>query len=254
MNIHHIQTRASPSAKMNSISEVNVGWGERKVSAALGGVLLMRGLRRGLFRGAASTLVGGALLYRGISGRCRLYQAFDISTARPKASHTADALKVERYITIGKPADELYRLWREPQILSRIMGPFAKVTAINENRQHWVVRSPSGHSVEWDAQIMEEQPGELLRWESLAGAELPNEGSVHFRPAPAAWGTEVALRLRFHPPGGALGASAMRLLGVVPRTMVTQALRRFKSLVETGEIPTLEHNPSARTDASANVF
>jgi uncharacterized membrane protein len=98
----------------------------------------------------------------------------------------------------------------------------------------------------WDAQITEERPGELLRWSSLGDAELPNEGTVRFAPAPAEWGTEVSLHLRFGPPGGALGRAAANLLPVIPRMAVDKALRRFKSLAETGEIPRLERNATAR--------
>jgi len=103
--------------------------------------------------------------------------------------------------------------------------------------------------MEWDTQIVEDRHGKLLRWESLEGAPLPNEGTVRFSPAPGDWGTEAMLCLRFDPPGGPLGNRAVKRLNIVPRVLADKILRRFKSLAETGEIPTLAYNPSARTGA-----
>ncbi len=231
----------------------NVNRLERTASVLLGGALLIRGLTRPSLAGAGLAVIGGGLLNRGITGRSYLYKVLGTSTATGDARHAAgvpaDAPQVERTITIGKPADELYRFWREPRNLSRIMGHFAEVTAASEDRTHWLVHGPLGRSVEWDAQVVEDRPGEFLRWESLEEAKLRNEGSVSLRPAPGDWGTEVTLRFRFDPPGGAIGKAALKRLGAVPGTLAGRALRRLKSLVETGEIPTTERNPSARSGA-----
>jgi uncharacterized membrane protein len=150
----------------------------------------------------------------------------------------------ERSITIGRSADELYRLWRDPRNLSQIMGHIGAVSAQSAERTHWSVHAPVGRNIEWDTEIVEDRPGELLRWQSLADADVPNEGALRFRAAPRDWGVEVTLRVSFDPPGGALGKAA--LLGDLPETLVGKALRRFKSLAETGEIPTIEHQPAAR--------
>jgi uncharacterized membrane protein len=232
------------------MAPVNVNQLERGASALLGGALLIFSLKRRSPAGAVLTLAAGELLYRGISGHCHLYQILGLSTTDGRqwqeAGAPADAMQVERSITIGKPADQLYRIWREPGNLSQIMGHFAEVTAVSENHMHWLVRGPLGQSRQWDVQVVEDHPGELLHWESLEGAELPNEGTVRFHPAPSDWGTEVTLRLRFRVPGGAIGAAAVKLLPVAPSLLVSKALRRFKSLVETGEIPTTERQPAAR--------
>jgi uncharacterized membrane protein len=234
-----------------SALSINVNDKERTISAVLGALLLARGLRRGsLLR----LLVGGGLLYRGLKGHSYIYEQLDINTAggptygyaRHKLGASAESPDVTRAVTIGKPANELYRFWRDPGNLTRIMGHFAEVSEAGEDRQHWKVQSPTGQSLEWDARIVNDQPGNSLSWESLPGAELPNQGSVHFHPAPGGRGTEVKLHLRFDPPGGAIGEAAMKRLSAAPSVLVDKALYRFKSLVETGEIPTLEHNPSAR--------
>ncbi len=191
--------------------------------------------------GIALALIGGWLWYR--TSNNHRFDRSTTSDTRHAAGAPADAMEIERSITIGESPDELYRFCRDPQRLSHIVGHVAEVTAVDENRQHWDVPLPLGR-LGWDAQIVEERP-EVLRWESLAGAEVPNEGSVHFRPAPGNRGTEVTLRFRCDPPGGLLGDTAMKLLNIGPGLAGT-ALRRFKSLVETDEIPTLERNPSAR--------
>jgi uncharacterized membrane protein len=138
---------------------------------------------------------------------------------------------VDRTITIGKPADELYRCWRQEQNLPRIMGHFAEVTASGEGRTRGTVRGPLGRRLARDARVVEDQSGEILRWESVAGSDLSNEGVLSFRPAPGDRGTEVTLDIRFDPPGGVLGVTAMKILGFAPNTIAERALRRFKSLV-----------------------
>lgn len=185
--------------------------------------------------GAALALVAGGLLYHNVKGR------------RDGAT-PSDTREVERSITIGASADELYRAWRDPSNLSRIMGDMAEVIAAGADRTHWTAHGPLGRRLEWDTRVVEERPGEMLRWESLDGATLPNSGELRFRPAPGNRGTEAALRVRFDPPGGALGSAVAARLGIVPDLLADKALRRFKSLIETGEIPTLAHNPSARDE------
>jgi uncharacterized membrane protein len=157
--------------------------------------------------------------------------------------------EVERSITIGKTADELYRRWCEPTTLPQIMAGLATVHASGDGRMHWKVEGPLGQTYEWDAETVDDRPGEGIGWRSLAGASIPNEGSVRFRAAPADRGTVATLRFRFDPPGGALGDAAVKVLGTTPVNVAAdRTLRRFKNLVETGEIPTTERQPAARAD------
>ncbi|HEX4207099.1 MAG TPA: SRPBCC family protein [Ktedonobacteraceae bacterium] len=232
-------------------AKVNVNQVERIVSAVLGGVLVTRSLTRRWLGGVAMAVGGGALLYRGISGHSYLYQTLGVNTATGRKQYGTRAVNgatdVERAITIEKPANDLYRFWRDPQNLAQIMGDFVEVTKVSEDRMHWRLRSPFAQNVEWDTQIVEDHPGELLRWKSLDGTALSGEGSVSFHPAPQDWGTEVTLHLHYDRPGGALGGNMIaKRLGIVPGIFAEKVLRRFKSLIETGEIPTLEHNPAAR--------
>jgi uncharacterized membrane protein len=232
------------------------GAAERVASSVLGGALLALGLRRRSLGGTAMALASGGLLYRSITGRGPVLPMpgtrAPARLGRREAAARAEARAVERSITVGRPAEALYRLWRAPENLSRIMAHFAEVTATGDGRTHWRVHGPLGRTLEWDSQLVEDHPGESLRWESVGRAELPSEGSVRFRPAPGDWGTEVTLSTRFRPPGGALGQALSERLHIVPRMLVGRALRRFKSLAETGEIPTVARNPSARRGAETD--
>ena len=158
--------------------------------------------------------------------------------------------EVERSITIGKPAEELYQRWRDPATVPRVAAFFATVSPASDgNRARWRVEGLLGRSHEGEVEIVDDRPGEHIGWRSLPGSDVPNEGSIHFRPAQGGRGTVATLRVRFDPPGGALGEAGMKLLGaLVPATVADKVLHRFKSLVETGEIPTTEHQPAARAD------
>ncbi len=227
-------------------TNVNIPLTERRISTVLGGLLLLGSLPR---RSLGGITLASALLYRGVSGHSYLYQLLGAKSTSENghvATNDADeVLEVERSITIGKSANELSRLLHEPQAIARIMGDFAEVSQVSNNRMRWVIRGPLEQRVEWETQVVEDRPGEVLRWKSLDGAVLPNENALRFRPAPDNRGTEVTLRLNFDLPGGALGTSVARRLKIVPRLAAEKALRHFKSLAEAGEIPTLKHNPAA---------
>ena len=156
--------------------------------------------------------------------------------------------ETERSIEIGKTADELRHHWLDPRTLPRVMAGFATVRAIGAGRVHWKIEGPLGRTYEWDTEAVN-RPGEGVGWRSLPGAQIPNEGSVRFRPAPADRGSVATLHFRFDPPGGLLGEATAKLLaGKGLGLAVDGVLRRFKSLVETGEIPTTERQPAARAD------
>ena len=159
--------------------------------------------------------------------------------------------EIERSVTIGKSADELYRLWRAPETLPQLMQQFVQITPTSATRARWKINAPLGQSIEWDAELTDDRAGEFVGWKAADGAPISNEGSIEFRPAPGDRGTVATLRLRFAPPGGAIGTAAANLFDFVPEKIAAQALRSFRSLAETGEIPTLVKNPSARGKGDA---
>lgn len=229
---------------------------ERRASTLLGGALLLHSFtRRSLALG--EMVLAGTLLYRGISGHSMLYQTLGVNTAEllngQRSGQAAETPEFKSSITVEKPVDELYRFWQDPQNLSLVMEDNTQVTPTASGHMHWIVEGPLNRSIEWDTQVVEERPNELIRWRSVPGATIPSEGWVRFRPAPRDWGTEVTLGFSFDVPGGALGNKAGQLLGFVPRILVEQVLRRFKSLAETGEFPTLKRNPAARPMSHAQA-
>lgn len=221
-------------------------------SALLAGTLMSLGLRRRSLGGTVVALASGALLYKGIQSRRHTpslpARAKGHAPPSDEASR-AHATEVERTLTVGRPAEELYRLWREPDTLGRIMGHFADVKSMSADDWHWKFHGPLGRELEWDSRVVEDRAPEFLRWEAAASSTLESQGWVRFRPAPGNWGTEVTLHLSFSPPGGALAEAVMKRLRGIPALQTLKALRRFKSLAETGEIPTLHHNPTARASA-----
>lgn len=217
---------------------------ERVGSVTLGGALLFRSVKH---PSAGKAVLALDLLYQGLSGHSFLYQALGVSTTNGNKQQ-AGVLEVERTITIGKPANEIYQTWRSPQKLALIMGDIAEVKEESQERTHWKMRVWPGRCIEWDTSIQEDRPGEFLSWKSVESAQVPNEGSIRFRPAPGEKGTEVTLRFRFDLPAGVLGNIMATRLSFLPRMATKQILRRLKSLMEAGEIPTLAHNPSARPD------
>jgi uncharacterized membrane protein len=238
----------APPGAVARRDRVNVSELERAASAVLGGVLIAEFLGRRRSAGApALALIGAELVRRGVTGHCVAYQALGVGTARDGAARAGAA--VQRSITIGRPAEELHRLWREPATVGHVFGAAAQVTSTGPDRMRWVVQGPGGRQAEWDTQTVEDRPGEVLRWASLPGAAVPNEGAVRFRPAPNDLGTEVTLALRFDPPSAGLGSALGALFGGAPgKLLATKVLHRFKSLAETGEVPTLTRQPAARND------
>jgi uncharacterized membrane protein len=223
------------------LGAVNVGPGERLASTIVGLGLLSL-LRRHSLASQALALAGAPLMYRGITGHCHAYQALGVQGAREVMGHRAAAepVRVERSITIGKSARELYEYWLAPGNLARIMAHFAEITPAPDNGLHWRVRLPTGRAIEWDGETDEAREGEYIHWRTRPNASLPNHGSLTFRPAPRDLGTEATLRMSFDT-GAPLGPGLSKLIGSVPNLLAERALARFKSLVETGEIPTNQH-------------
>lgn len=139
-------------------------------------------------------------------------------------------------VTVNKPQDEVFAFWRKLENLPRFMKHLEAVTTLDSTRSHWVARAPAGTSVEWDAEIVDERAPELLSWRSLPDAVVPNAGTVQFRPALGNRGTEVHVSLEYRIPGGAVGSMFAKLLGEEPEMQVREDLRRFKQVLETGEV------------------
>jgi uncharacterized membrane protein len=228
---------------------VNVGETERVVSALGGGALALVGLSRGNAAGLTAAAIGGALLYRGLTGHCYCYEALGIDTAHDGNAATsvpaARGVKVETAVTIDRPAAELYRFWRDFERLPQVMSHLQSVS-VHGDKSHWVARPGLGVNLEWDAEIINDRPDELVAWRSLQGSAIGTAGSVHFDPAPGGRGTEVRVALKIDPPAGKAGVALARLFGADPRQEIRADLRRFKQLMEAGELPTIAGQSTCR--------
>lgn len=148
---------------------------------------------------------------------------------------------VARSVTINRPRAELYACWRNLSNLPSFMDNVMRIDVLDGDRSHWVVKAPAGKTVEWDARITEHRDGELLAWTSEDGADVPNSGRVEFRDA-GARGTVVTATIAYDPPAGTIGKIVAKLFQREPAIQARRDLRRFKQLMETGEIATAARN------------
>ena len=165
-------------------------------------------------------------------------------TARASRSTSDDhTLRVHAAVTVNRGVAEVYRFWRDFENLPRFMAHLESVRITGEKRSHWVAKAPAGRSVEWDAEILVEEPNALISWRSLGGTHVSNSGSVRFLPAPGGRGTEVAVELEYSPPGGRVAVALARLYGEHPDQQVHDDLRRFKQVIEVGEVVRSDGSP-----------
>lgn len=145
-------------------------------------------------------------------------------------------IPVERVITVWKQPDEVFAFWRNLENLPRFMNHLQSVRDLGNGRSHWVANGPAGRAVEWDAQIIEERANEVIAWRTLDDADVWSTGVVTFAPTPDGAGTEVTVDLRYAPPAGVVGMTVARLFGEEPSQQLREDLRRFKQVMELGEV------------------
>jgi uncharacterized membrane protein len=196
--------------------------------------------------GTALALGGGALIARGVRRSGTKGRNGDIDHSPVASIGHNQGVRVEKTLTINKSAAELYRFWRNFENLPRFMDHVESVQVKDTAHSHWKVKGPAGKSVEWDAAIINDITNELIAWKST-NAEIANAGSVRFRSAPGGRGTEVTVNLEYDPPAGKAGMLVAKLFGEEPTQQVQDDLRRFKQVMEAGEVPTTDGQPTART-------
>src|SRR5262245_8554571 len=214
----------------------NVEDWERVMSIGAGAALLATAVWRRANRSAGIT--GAGLIARGLSGRCPVNAALGRTRRRDdprRALAGQRGLRLEETITIARPVEEVYAFWRDLRNLPRFLRHLERVTVLDDSRSHWVLRGPGGIRLEWDAEIINLIPFELIGWKSLAGADVASAGSVRFR-ALDDQTTEVRVLLQYDPPAGKVGASFAWLAGQAPSTLLGEDLGRMKQWLETGAL------------------
>ncbi len=227
---------------LSNATQKNVSEPERWISVIFGSALAAYGLKMRSLPGLVLSGVGGALIWRGATGHCMVYESMGVSTAGDGDSQVSvpygRGVRVEESVTIDAPPDQIYEFWRNFENLPRFMHNLDSVEVRDEKRSRWVAKGPAGTSVDWEAEIINEIPNELIGWRSVEGSRIDNAGSVHFTSTPANGGTEVRVILRYDPPAGVIGAAVAKFLGEDPATNVQEDLSRLKTLIESGGIAT----------------
>ena len=185
---------------------------------------------------AGVALIGNGLLGRRHDGRL---------SAQAKGVRARRGFHFETAITLECSPQEIYRVWRDLEELPKVLSHLESVREDGGIRSHWVARGPVG-PIEWDAEIVNERENELLAWQSLPGSELATAGSVRLQKAPGGRGTVLRLSLKYDPPGGKLAATIASLFGQGLENDVRDDLRKFKQLMEAGEVATTAGQPTGQ--------
>jgi uncharacterized membrane protein len=172
-------------------------------------------------------------------------------SSHPELQDSAVTVQVKKSITINRSPEELYRFWHEFQNLPSFMNDLESVQITGEKRSHWIAKGPGGKRIEWDAEITEDRPNELIAWYSLEGSQFENSGSVRFERALGKPGTVVRVEINYRPPAGVLGATVAKIFGAEPKQQLHENLHRFRQLMETGEIITTEGQPAGRSESTS---
>jgi uncharacterized membrane protein len=219
----------------------NISETERWVSMSAGLGLTAYGLSRGRGTGWLLAAAGALLFRRGVAGHCHTYDLLGVNTAGTR-SDTRRArggragVHVDERVTINRPVDEVYRFWRDLENLPRFMRHLESVERVTGTLSRWRARGPGGVSVEWNAEIINEVPNQVIGWRSLEGSDVVSAGSVNFDDAGGGRNTRVRVRLQYSPPGGKAGAAVVKLMGQDPATEIRQDLQQLKQLVERGAV------------------
>jgi len=218
----------------------NISNTEAQLSTLGGAALLLLGLTRGKLGGLLTSVIGGSLLYRGMTRHCHLYEAIGKNTAESNPATAVPAqqgVKVERSTVINRSPDDLYSFWRNFENLPRIMPHLCHVEIRDQNRSHWQAKGPLGKVVEWDAELITDRKPDAITWRSLDGGDLSTAGSVHFKDLGGDRGTAVTVSVKYDPPAGKIGATVASLLGYGLKRELEECLNRFKDLMESSQVP-----------------
>jgi uncharacterized membrane protein len=153
-----------------------------------------------------------------------------------RGSRKGGSMELTATTTIRKSPPDVYAFWRDLENLPTFMAHLEQVRTTGDRTSHWSAGAPFGKNVEWDAEIVEETPGEKLVWRSTGDADVPNAGTVRFVPAPDGVSTEVHVVLVYDIPGGAVGKAVAKYFGEEPHQQLDDDLRRLKQVLETGEV------------------
>jgi uncharacterized membrane protein len=225
----------SPNAHDGNRSFDLLRWG----SVIGGGALALLGLSRRSKSGFALAAAGGLLAYRGAT-----------------LEAAGQDFHAESSFVISCSPQQAYQFWRNFENLPRFMRNLQSVKVTDDRHSEWRALGRLGIDIEWTAEIVEERDNEWIVWRSLEGSDIDCRGSVHFREAVGKRGTIVTAAMQYRPPAGAVGKTVALMLGKDPQFMLREDLRRFKALMEAGEVPNIEgqsHGPRSVLDKTIHA-
>jgi uncharacterized membrane protein len=209
---------------------INLNWPERYTSIVAGVKLGLSGFKKIFSSPFTSVLkigAGGYLLNRGITGHCELY------TQIGKLSRKAVNVNIRTAFSVNKPRHEVYAFWRKLDNLPLFMNHLERVDVLDSQRSHWVLKLPTGVAkVSWDAEIVMDEPGEMIGWSSLPGSIIDNAGKVRFRDSFDEQGTLVDIVISYQPPAGGIGAGLAHILNPMFKNMVDNDVQNFKQYMD----------------------
>lgn len=238
-------TAAIPYTKWN-----NVGPVERALSIFAAGFLTQRSFKTKGVTSLALCLGASELLRRGVTGHCyvRDWAIGEAgSTSQPVMAYQAGEI-IEDVVTVRRSPEVLYSFWRKLSNLPQFMHRVEAVKEIDSVRSHWMVTGPAGYRLEWEAEVFQDQPNELIAWRTVGNADVVSAGSVTFKPVGGNRGTEVRVKLQYDPPGGKAVSTLARLLGNAPAFEVRRDLMQFRQLMECTEMISTEGQSSGREE------
>ncbi|WP_110650195.1 hypothetical protein [Salinicola peritrichatus] len=213
---------------------------ERWISLCGGLWGMGRGLKKGGIGGWGQAIVSGMLLYRAVKGECRIKGALVESPHEKQVARQQNwraARAVSHSVTVAKPRSELYRFWRTPENLTTFLVPSMNVEIIDDHTSRWTLdQTPSMSGV--TVRVVEEREGEYIAWVAESETLPPFSGWIRFREAPGKLGTEIQGYVTYEPPKGRLGYVIDKWSRGGASQLLNENLRRFKQLVETGEVTT----------------
>jgi uncharacterized membrane protein len=172
-----------------------------------------------------------------------------IATLRQRRAQEAGSVSeayLQNTVVVNKTPQECYDFWRDLRNISKFSSLVKSVSVLDDHRSHWTLRGVLSSTLEWDTEIIAERPGERIAWRSVDGSQIDQAGVVRFERAPGGRGTLVHLSMHYMPPRSSGVFSITRWIGTNPQSELREDLRRFKQLIETGEIPTTRGQPSGR--------
>jgi uncharacterized membrane protein len=214
---------------------VNVGETERIVSAIAGGALLIFGLTRLSVGGMLLAAVGAALGYRGITGHCDAYERLGIDAGGARRNVGNLGVKIDEAIVVNAPPQRVYDVWRNLDNLPRLLSHVERAEVLDRTRSRWTVKGPAGARVSWDAELINDKPGELIAWRTTDSTLVNHAGSVTFEPVGDSQ-TRVRVSLQYDPPGGRFGHAVASLVSADAGSQVAHDLAEFKRALEEGRL------------------